>query len=221
MNSSSIPDYRPQWQQLLQQAGLSSLSALSQKAGISTWELARLQRGLLPQTRLEILIKVSQALGISLAALIETFAPELSASGKTDSLRQVNLQADLQGECDRLQRQLEEQHRRLQEEFQRDSIQVLESWLIQWPTVVQRVQENPELTANKVLSLLRPLEELLKHWGVVPIARVGEIVPYDPRVHQLSAGTAQAGEPVRVRYIGYGYQDQLLYRAQVSPVAAE
>jgi molecular chaperone GrpE (heat shock protein) len=62
------------------------------------------------------------------------------------------------------------------------------------------------------------VEQLLQEWGVEAIASVGSQIPYDPHLHQLMEGTAQPGETVRVRYIGYRQAKKLLYRAKVSPV---
>jgi len=58
----------------------------------------------------------------------------------------------------------------------------------------------------------------LEHWGVESIAPVGAQIPYNPQQHQLMEGTAEPGEPVKVRYTGYRQGDKLLYRAKVSLV---
>ena len=50
------------------------------------------------------------------------------------------------------------------------------------------------------------------------IATVDEELAYDPQDHQLMKGTAQPGELVKVRYVGYKQGDKLLYKAKVSPV---
>jgi hypothetical protein len=49
---------------------------------------------------------------------------------------------------------------------------------------------------------------------------VGETVPYNPQQHDLMDGTANAGDPVRVRYAGYRQADRLLHRPKVSPVSS-
>ena len=43
-------------------------------------------------------------------------------------------------------------------------------------------------------------------------------MPYDPQYHQIIKGTAQVGELVKVRYVGYKQEDKLLHKAKVSPV---
>ena len=66
---------------------------------------------------------------------------------------------------------------------------------------------------------MRPIEQLLKDWGVESIAAVGSEVPFDPQLHQLMSRTANSGDLVRIRYTGYRQGDRLLYRAKVSPIA--
>ncbi len=121
-------------------------------------------------------------------------------------------------EYQKLQQTLEQQRENLTQEFQRSSLQLLESWLIQWPTAALAAQRNPKLQAIKLLPLLKPVVNLLKHWGVEAIASVGEQVPYNPRCHELMEGTAEPGDLVKVRYVGYRQGDHLLYRAKVSLV---
>ncbi len=210
MSRFSKPDYRPELQSLMQQAGFSSLQQLSQTAGVSELQLIRLQRGLTLQTRVEILLKISQGLNISLTELLATFAPESVTTADTPTSK------ELQQEYKRLQTQMEQQRESLGEEFQRASLQVIESWLLQWPTAAARAQENPQLAAVKLLPLLRPVQQLMQQWGVEAIAPVGAEVPYDPQLHQILEGTVEPGERVVVRYTGYRYQGQLLYRAKVS-----
>jgi molecular chaperone GrpE (heat shock protein) len=112
-----------------------------------------------------------------------------------------------------------QQRELLQQEFQRSSLQILESLLLQWPTAAYIAREDHQLTAVKILPLVdKPLEALLQAWGVKAIASVGDKTPYNPQLHQLLEGTAQPGEIVKVRYTGYTQYDQLLYRARVSPM---
>lgn len=209
--TANTPDYAPQLQRLMEQAGLSGDRELSQKAGVPEIHLSRLRRGLALQTRADILLKISQALQISLTELLATLAPdcvELEQSPPTA----------LQQEYQRLQASIEQQRESLMQEFQLSSVQILESWMLQWPTAASKAQENHHLRAQKLLPLLRPVEQLLEHWGVESIAPVGAELPYNPQQHQLIEGTAQPGEPVKVRYTGYRQGDKLLYRAKVSRV---
>jgi molecular chaperone GrpE (heat shock protein) len=77
------------------------------------------------------------------------------------------------------------------------------------------------LPAVKLLPLVKPVTDLLKHWGVEAIASVGEIVPYDPQWHQLMERSAEPGETVKIRYVGYRQGEKLLYRAKVSLVTGD
>ncbi|MEG4312804.1 helix-turn-helix domain-containing protein [Microcoleus sp. AT8-B1] len=209
--TANIPDYALQLQRLMEQAGLSSDRELSQKAGVSEIQLSRLRRGLALQTRADILLKISQALQISLTELLATLAPNYVDLEKTPPTA-------LEQEYQRLQASIEQQRESLMQEFQLSSLQILESWMLQWPTAASKAQENHNLRAQKLLPLLRPVEQLLEHWGVESIAPVGAEIPYNPQQHQLMEGTAEPGEPVTVRYTGYRQGEKLLYRAKVSPV---
>lgn len=209
--TANTPDYAPQLQRLMQQAGLSSDRELSKKAGVPEIQLSRLRRGLALQTRADILLKISQALQISLTELLATLAPNYVELEKTPPTA-------LEQEYQRLQASIEQQRESLMQEFQLSSVQILESWMLQWPTAASKAQENHNLRAQKLLPLLRPVEQLLEYWGVESIAPVGAQIPYNPQQHQLMEGTADPGEPVKVRYTGYRQGDKLLYRAKVSPV---
>ncbi|AFZ42583.1 helix-turn-helix domain protein [Halothece sp. PCC 7418] len=104
------------------------------------------------------------------------------------------------------------------EQFQRESLQIIESWLLQWPTAVSAIAQNPDLPAQRIIKLLNPLEKLLQSWGVERIGQVGEEVPYNPQQHQLLSGNVKPDSTVRVRYVGYRHGEKLLYRAQVEPI---
>jgi len=214
-------------QPLMQRAGFASFRALSQAAGISEKQLRQLRRGDLTSLRLEIFLKLSQALQLSVTDLLGLFAPSPKPSGSLpmplkESQAAEKLQqslTDLQQEYARLQETLNQQRTALWQEFQQLSLQTLESLLLQLPTAAYAAQQNPQAPAVKLLPLLRPLDHLLQAWEVEPIAPVGAEVAYNPQQHQLMEGTAQVGDRVRVRYTGYRQGEKLLYRAKVSPVS--
>jgi DNA-binding Xre family transcriptional regulator len=214
MTSSSHQDYTQRLQQLMQPLGFSTYKQLSLSAGVSEKLLRRLRQGQVLQLRGETLLKLAQALQVSVSELLATFS---SVSLPTTSPSEGE-EATLRQEYQRLQQQLEHQRETLMQEFQQSSLQVLESWLVQWPTAAYAAQQNQQLPAARLLPLVRPVEQLLQEWGVDAIASVGSEIPYDPHLHQLMEGTAQPGELVRVRYTGYRQGDKLLYRAKVSPV---
>ena len=201
-------------QQLMQRSGITNLLELSSLAGVSELQLLRLQNGLLAKMQLETLVKISQALSISLDELISSFATNgdlFEGMIKQDD-------AAIRQEYQKLQQEQETIKQQLTLKFQQTSLEILESWLLQWPTVENVAQKNPQLPAVKLLPLMKPIQRLLASWGVEAIASVGELIPYDPTYHQLMEGTAQPGDLVEVRYLGYHQGDKLLYRAKVSSV---
>lgn len=191
-------------------ANITSFRALAEAAGVSEWILRQLRRGAIAKVRLEDLLSLSSALGLGLEALVAEFSP-VPPVPVADSQQ-------LQQEYQRLQQQLEQQRLQLEVEFQAQALATIESWLLQWPTAAYAVNQNPTVPAARLLPLMRPLENLLAQWEVVAIAPVGAEVAYDPQHHQLMEGSAEPGELVRVRYIGYRQGERLLYRAKVSPV---
>ena len=65
-----VPPYRQTLQQLAHQAGYPSMAALAKTAGISEWQLARLERGLLPQIAVGVMVKLAIALKMPLDQLL-------------------------------------------------------------------------------------------------------------------------------------------------------
>lgn len=222
MTQVSQPDFTHQLQDLMQRVGISSYKVLSKTAGVSERQLLRLRRGELQQQRVDVLLKLSQVLQVSLSELVATFSQvELGAGKATPPEELHQAVTDLKQEYQRLQVQLANQRQELCQEFQQASLQVIESWLLQWPTAAHKARENPQLAAVKLLPLVRPIQQLLQQWGVEAIAPVGAGIPYDPQLHQLLEGTAQPGETVKVRYTGYRQGEKLLYRAKVSPISLD
>lgn len=218
-------NYTQNLQNLMQRVGFASFKSLSLAAGVSQWQILQLRRGKIGQMRVGILIKLAEVLRISQDELLETFScdnlsetlnPTDVENLDQDLLRQLE---DLQNEYRRLSSSLKQQREILQQEFQQSSLQILESLILQWPTASHRAREDHQLAAVKILPLVdKPLQSLLQAWGLSAIADVGAQVPYNPELHQLLEGTAQAGDIVKVRYTGYMQSDKLLYRARVSPL---
>ena len=208
--------YPQRLRSLLHQANLPSLKALSRAAEVSEWQVKQLSRGQAAKMRVESLHKLAQALQVSVVELVAKFS-ELSCSSRDPQGGALPTDANLQQEYQRLQLQLQQQQETLQQEFQNTSLQILESWLIQYPTAAYAAQQN-DVPASRLLPLMRPVEQLIKAWGLEAIATVGEEVVYDPQIHQLMEGNAEVGDRVRVRYTGYRQGEKLRYRAKVSPV---
>jgi molecular chaperone GrpE (heat shock protein) len=239
MTQSSYKKNRQRLENLMQQAGITSLQELSRLSGVCQWQLIRLAYGLMPKMSVGIILKLSHTLQVSVDELLTQFCPDelvaqtLKFSPSQDFPQLAHLQQEyqllqeklnqeresLQQEFQRLQAQMERQKQDLTQEWISSSLQQLESWLIQWPTAAVAAQKNPKLPALKLLPLIKPIAGLLKQWGVEAIAAVGEQVSYDPQLHQLLEGQAEVGDLVRVRYVGYRQGEKLLYRAKVSPIA--
>lgn len=201
-------------------AGISSFKALSQAAQVSEWQVSQLRQGKAGQIRAEVLAKLGQALRLSVEQLLCEFSSlDLPTPFDTLSSTPTSAFEALQQEYERVQTQLDQQRDRLTQDFQRQVLQTLETLLIQVPTAVYAAQQNPDLPAQRLVPLLKPIDQLLKQWGIEAIAPVGAEVPYDPQIHQILDGTANVGDRVRVRYTGYRQGDTLLYRAKVSPAA--
>lgn len=210
------PQLTQKLQNLMQQAGISSFAALSYQAGISEYQILQLRQGHIQQMRLEILLKLSQALKIPLSELLATF---LEPSPQATSFSTSQELADLKKEYQRSQLQLEQQREILQQQFQQSSLQLLEALLLQWPTASHKARENPQLSAVKIVPLIdNSLEKLLQAWGIEAIASVGAELPYDPQLHDLMKGTAQPGEIVKITHTGYLQGEKLLYRAKVTSI---
>ena len=211
-----MSDFSQKLQNLMQSAGISSFKALSRQAGVSEYQVLRLRQGKLEQMRLDILLKLSKALQISLSQLLSAFLESDIESPPLPISQEI---ADLKREYERSLLQLEQQREILQHQFQQSSLQLLEPLLLQWPTAANKAQENPQLAAVKIVPLVqKPLEKLLQAWGIEAIAPVGAEIPYDPQLHQLKSGTAQPGELIKVTHIGYLQGERLLYRATVEKI---
>ncbi|MBE9176251.1 helix-turn-helix transcriptional regulator [Synechocystis salina LEGE 06155] len=218
---TNIP-YRENLRQLCQQAGYPSLPKLAEAAGISSWYLSRLEWGLIAQIPLGIMVKLAIALGLTLEELWQQLGgalPETQTNQPSEdeilSLRRT-IEA-LETEYARLQQQLNDQSQQLESQWQQQALEILEPWLLQWPTAAAAAQQNPQWPAQKLLPLTKPIATLLQQWQVEVIAVVGEMVPYDPHCHEfIGPGAGPAiGTMVVVRYVGYRCNDALLYRAKV------
>ncbi len=203
--------YRQKLKKLMAKADIASLEELSKITGVPQLQLIRLTKGLMAKMQVETILKLSRALNITLEDFIDLFSAK-SAANQNNEIK------SLKQEYQRLEKQLEFQKEDLEKQFQKNSIQTLESWLLQWPAAATAAKNNPQLSAAKLLPLVKPIEKLLALWGVEPIGSVGAELAYDPQYHQLMEGKANPGDLVKIRYLGYLYRGDLLYRAKVSLV---
>ena len=194
--------------QLMKLVGISSFQALSDRTGISRRAIDTLRKGNAATLRYADLAKLAEVLQIELNEFIPKFITESSSSTI----------ADLQEEYKHLQQKLETQKQELRSQFERETIQQLESLLLQLPSAAHAAQNNPNMSAKNILPLLRPLDALLQKWGISMIGSVGAEVSYDPQKHQLMEGSNEIedGDLAIVRYVGYIQGEKLLYRARVS-----
>lgn len=209
--------YTQQLRSRMEAARIPSFKALSKAAHVSEWQVSQLRQGKADQMRADVLVKLGQVLRRSLDQLLQEFS---SLDLPVAEPEIANAEA-LQQEYERLKSQLDQQKETLSYDLQRQVLQTLETLLLQIPTAAYAAQQNPELPAQRLLPLLKPIDQLLKQWGIEAIAPVGSEVLYDPQFHQLLEGSAHPGDRVRVRYTGYVQGETLLYRAKVSPVRSE
>jgi DNA-binding Xre family transcriptional regulator len=195
-------------QQLMQAAGINSFQELYRSAGTSAHTINKIRAGKLGTLRWQTILNISNSLRISAIELIEIFGDGEIAS--TD--RKI---ATLKQEYAHIQQQLQQQKETLLTEFQHQSLQVLESFLTYFPTAKHAAINNPNFPATKLFPLVGSIDRLIAQWGVTTIGSVGAEIPYDPQYHQLIEGTANPGELVMVRYVGYQQGDKLLFRAKV------
>lgn len=185
---------------LVVKAGFRDYLDFSRRTGIGELILHRIDCGLLEQMPLKHLRMISEALNMSVGDFIAAMEGESSIS---DSLTPIS--NDLTQE--------------ITQQVQQSVIEILESLLLQLPTMIKVVEKNPQLPASRLVPLLKPLNKLLSHWDIKAIAPVGAIVKYDPQQHQLMSETEEEiSDLVEIRYVGYRQKDKLLYRARVSPV---
>lgn len=220
---TNIP-YRENLRRLCEQAGYASLSKLAETADISSWYLYRLERGLIAQIPLGVMVKLAIALGLTLEELWQELGggnelgkiEQDQAAIKENQQLQQTIKA-LQGEYTRLQQQLTYQSQQFESQWQQKALEILEPWLLQWPTAAAAAQQNPQWPAQKLLPLTKPIATLLQQWQVEAIATVGEMVPYDPQYHEFvgPGPRPDVGTMVMVRYVGYRRSEALLYRAKV------
>jgi transcriptional regulator with XRE-family HTH domain len=205
-------DWTAELQKIMAEVGVKSLRELSRRARTSERTINKLRSGEIGNMRWSTLLALSGALRISVDNLVNIFSDR---GDRLTSDREPELER-LQQEYDRLDRQLQQQRTTLESEFQHQSLQALESFLTYYPTAKQAAIDNPDFPATKLLPLLRSVEQLIAGWGVTAIGTVGAEISYDPQWHQLIDGTAEPGDLVKVRYVGYQQGEKLLFRAKVS-----
>ena len=198
---------------LMKQVGISSFQILSERTGISRRAIDTLRKRDAATLRYADLAKLAEVLQIEVTEVIAKF---ISDSNNPESpILEV---AALREEYQRLQQKLEQQKLELRSQFERETIQQLESLILQLPSAAHAAQQNPNMLAKNILPLLRPIDALLQKWGITAIGSVGKEVDFDSQKHQLMEGSDEIkeGDVAIVRYVGYMQGEKLLYRARVS-----
>jgi transcriptional regulator with XRE-family HTH domain len=186
-------------QDLMTENGIESYLELSRKSKVSELQFYRLENNLLDHLPLGVLKKIATAFNIPLSSFIERLTHQIDRASFNDTPSVEN--------------------NTLIKEYQQEIISILESLLLQLPTVVYAVKNNPDLPANRLLPLLEPINQLLSSWGISSISQVGDIVNYNPQEHELMDNDDHENiSKVEIRYVGYRQQDKLLYRAKVTPI---
>lgn len=198
---------------LMKQVGISSFQILSERTGISRRAIDTLRKRNAATLRYADLAKLAEVLQIEVTEVIAKF---ISDSNNPES--PISEIAALREEYQRLQQKLELQKFELRSQFERETIQQLESLILQLPSAGYAAQQNPNMLAKNILPLLRPIDALLQKWGITAIGAVGKEVNFDSQKHQLMEGSDEIkeGDITIVRYVGYMQGEKLLYRARVS-----
>jgi molecular chaperone GrpE (heat shock protein) len=232
-----------QLQCLLTQAQIDSVHELAQLAGIAERQIFRLQAGLIHTFPVADVVKLAQALGLSVDELLGIFLPlatqpmAFAPSVKPEepqaepepvkteplppALSPVDQSAEiaaLKAEYERLEKTLENQATTLRQQWQQEALELLESWLLQWSAAANAAQQNPTFPAKTLVALAKPLDHLLEAWQVTPLGVIGEELIYNPKQHQLVKGgfDVKPGDPVIVQHVGFMQGDRLLHRAKVA-----
>ncbi|WP_330204457.1 helix-turn-helix transcriptional regulator [Cyanobacterium sp. Dongsha4] len=214
MNQSEDKTRKILWQ-WMNSKGVKNYLELSRKSQVSELQFYRLEHNLIDNIPLGILRKIALAFDISLQTLIDNL------SKLPQEILSHEVEKDLKLECERLLKENEQLKQSLIKEYQRDTITILESLLLQLPTISYAVKNNPEIPATRLLPLMQPVKDLLRFWDIETIGEVGEVVKYDSQLHELMEDTqddTQTCEMVKIRYVGYRQGEDLLYRAKVSPI---
>jgi hypothetical protein len=212
--TSDSPDYRRILQQCMAAAGFLSLRSLSVASGVSRRQISRLQVGEAHLLSVRHALQLARLLQLSLPELLQRLSPVVLDERIPPNLGPSDAIA---AEYKRLKAELASARLQHLQSFQAETLNTLETLLLQWPTAAYAAQQNPTAPAIRLLPLLQPLEKLLQTWQIEPIGAVGQTVPYEPQMHQWT-GTTPPPEPsasVRISHVGYKQAGKLLYRAKV------
>lgn len=200
----------------MQTVGINSFKALGDRTQLSRRAIDTIRQGHAESLKYQDLCRLSQILQTDLNGFMQFFSTLQADHNHSSETSETSEVDDIKAEYQRLQQKLDRQRQELRSEFEQETLQQLESMLLQLPTAAYAAQNNPVMPARNLVPLLRPLDNLLQAWGLERIAQVGERVSYDPHWHEMMDGEAESGMMAIVRYVGYTKHGNLLYRARVS-----
>ncbi len=201
--------------------GISSFRALAQRCDVSRRQIDWLRRGKVQALSVQSALRLAATLKLSLAELLHLFGDTLPVP-LDFAVEDLNIvphspKRALLADDPRSQLERETMKSRLLETFQAETLDILESLILQWPTAAHIAQQNPAFSAVKLIPLMKPLAQLLQAWEIEAIAIVGAVVDYDPTLHQWTGDSTPPALrcPVQVSHIGYRQRERLLHRAKV------
>lgn len=115
-----------------------------------------------------------------------------------------------------LHQKLEKLPQQLIEDWQQQTFVQLQSLLANYPTAKMMVKFKPDLPAQNLIALLKPLENLCQNWGIQQIGKPWQQVSFNPQLHQPDSGDIRENELVYIRFVGYRQSDRILLPAKVS-----
>ncbi len=79
------------------------------------------------------------------------------------------------------------------------------------------------IPAQDVFLLVKKLIKGFQAQGLVLSGNLGQIVPYNPDLHTPISGnlTLQAGQPVKIRFVGIQHKQKIIKKALVDPAPEE
>ncbi|NCO73881.1 MAG: hypothetical protein GW856_01240 [Cyanobacteria bacterium] len=95
--------------------------------------------------------------------------------------------------------------------WQQESFDLLQTLLANYPTAKIMVKLKPDLSANHLITLLKPLDKLLTQWNIESIGKPWEKVFFNPEIHYSDEDDIIANDLVYIRFIGYAQKNALNY----------
>jgi DNA anti-recombination protein RmuC len=128
---------------------------------------------------------------------------------------------ELRQECGGLHEQLTDSQSRAAETAQLAVFRRLQPVFVQLPTLRRAVQERADIRIADVLDIFSQVEAVLDDMGVETIGEAGSEMPYSTaycRAVGRGAMSVAPGDPVRVRYVGFSKNGDVLVKAEVTPL---